>query len=313
MVADDLNVLIVGGGGFIGSHLAERFLRLGARVSIFDRPNLIRPDNLSGLAELRWFEGEFTNHEDLAEVIEPGQVVVHLVSTTLPKSSNDNPIFDVESNLVGTLRLLELIRQKGARKIVFVSSGGTVYGIPERTPISEDDPTDPICSYGITKLAIEKYLHLYKVLHHIDYVVCRLSNPYGERQRVGANQGAVAVFMDRIKSGKAIDIWGDGQVVRDYIYIDDAVDAIVLSVINSGVSGVFNVGSGKGVSLDELISAISSVTGLDSLRNYLPPRGFDVPVSVLNIEKARGILSWTPKTDLKDGLSMTWAWLRECD
>lgn len=310
MSAVGRNVLILGGCGFVGSHLAERLLALGARVSIFDRPNIKRPENLVGLDSIKWFEGEFVNHEELAEAIEPGQVVLHLVSTTLPKSSNENPVFDVESNVIGTLRLLELMRQKGAGKIVFVSSGGTVYGVPELTPIPEDARTDPLCSYGISKLAIEKYLHLYKVLHGIDYAVLRLSNPYGERQRVSASQGVVAVFLDRIRNGRPIDIWGDGKVVRDYIYIHDAVEIIARSAFDQAASGVFNVGSGIGYSLNKLIEEMSVVTSKEIQVNYLPGRPFDVPVSILDVSKAQRVLAWKPEISLTEGLSRTWEWLR---
>lgn len=303
------NVLILGGCGFVGSHLAERFLQQGVGVTIFDRPNIKRPENLAGNASIRWFEGEFVNHEELAEAIVPGQTLLHLVSTTLPKSSNDNPVYDVESNVIGTLRLLELMRHKGAGRIVFVSSGGTVYGIPKFTPIPEGAETDPLCSYGIAKLAIEKYLHLYRTLHGIDYVALRLANPYGERQRVSAAQGVVAVFLDRIKHGKPIEIWGDGEVVRDYIYISDAVDAISMCALNDEISGVFNIGAGKGYSLNQLIECMKKVTGKDVQVNYLPGRPFDVPVSILDINKAADAFGWEPGTSLENGLNRTWEWL----
>lgn len=303
------SVLVLGGGGFVGSHLSENLYSLGVRVSIFDRPNIKRPDNLDAGSSIRWFEGEFVNHEELAEAIEPGQTVVHLVSTTLPKSSNDNPVFDIESNVIGTLRLLDLMRHKGAKRIVFVSSGGTVYGVPKRTPIDENAATDPLCSYGISKLAIEKYLHLYKALHGIDYAALRLANPYGERQKASAAQGVVAVFLDRIKNDKPIEIWGDGEVVRDYIYISDAVEAISMCALNDEISGVFNVGAGKGYSLNQLIECMKKVTGKDVQVNYLPGRPFDVPVSILDINKAADAFDWVPGTSLEDGLNRTWEWL----
>lgn len=301
--------LILGGGGFVGSHLAERLLGLGVQVSIFDRPNLKKPDNLPGNLALRWFEGDFADHECLAEAVEPDQVVFHLVSTTLPKSSNENPVFDVESNLVGTLRLLELMRKKGARRIVFVSSGGTVYGIPGQIPIPESAETNPLCSYGIGKLAIEKYLHLYQVLHGLGYVALRLANPYGERQRPGLSQGAIAAFLDKVKSGRSIEIWGDGSVVRDYIYVGDAVDVIVRAAFDDK-SGVFNIGSGKGYSLNEVVAAIFEMTGQKVEVIYTTGRPFDVPISVLDIAKARAAFDWQPKTGLPEGLARTWQWMQ---
>lgn len=301
--------LILGGGGFVGSHLAESLLAQGVHVSIFDRPNLKRPTSLSSSSMLRWYEGDFVNHESLAEAIVEGQVVFHLVSTTLPKSSNENPVFDVESNLVGTLRLLDLMRSKRAGKIVFVSSGGTVYGVPKQVPIVESAPTDPVCSYGITKLAIEKYLHLYKVLYGIDYSVIRLANPYGERQRPELAQGAISVFLDKVRSGRAIEIWGDGSVVRDYIYIRDAVEAITNAAACDSVEGVYNVGSGRGYSLNEIVRAIFDTTGKAVEVKYSTARPFDVPVSVLDISRARADLKWEPNTSLEEGLDRTWRYL----
>ena len=161
--------LIIGGGGFIGSHLADELLRAGHSVRIFDRPNLKRYREFLPDESCEWIDGDYANQEDLKRVIPGSDVVIHLVSTTLPKSSNDNPIYDVETNLVGTLRLLEISRSSGVKKILFISSGGTVYGVPESVPISESHPTNPICSYGICKLTIEKYLRLFNQLHGLDY------------------------------------------------------------------------------------------------------------------------------------------------
>jgi len=310
-VENEKKALILGGGGFVGSHLAERLLRKGFRVSIFDRPNLRRPSNLVKFPQLRWYEGDFVNHESLAEAIEEDQIVFHLVSTTLPKSSNENPVFDVESNLVGTLRLLDLMRDKGAQKIVFVSSGGTVYGVPKQVPIPESAPTEPLCSYGIAKLAIEKYLHLYGVLHGLKHVAIRLANPYGERQRPALAQGAVAVFLDRVMNGRAIEIWGDGSVVRDYIYAGDAADAIISASLYDGVGSVFNVGSGRGYSLNQIIEAIFEITNRKVEVLYSSGRPFDVPVSVLDISMARSELDWEPKTKLSEGVDLAWRWMLE--
>src|SRR5262249_42060795 len=142
--------------------------------------------------------------------LEGCQTCFHLVSTTLPKSSNADPVFDVESNVLATIRLLTQAIQTGLKKVVFVSSGGTVYGVPKQIPILETHATDPMCSYGITKLSIEKYLHLFHVLHGLDYTVLRLSNPFGEGQRVHASQGAVAVFLGKVLRGETVEIWGDG-------------------------------------------------------------------------------------------------------
>lgn len=306
-----MKCLILGGAGFIGSHLAQGLLAEGHEVRIFDRPNLVLPAELRADPRIEWFEGDFLNQDDLARVVPGSEVVFHLVSATLPKSSNDNPVYDVESNVMGTLRLLDIARTNGVRRVVFASSGGTVYGLPHTLPISETHSTEPLVSYGITKLAIEKYLHMYHALHGVDYCVLRLANPFGERQRVSAAQGAVAVFLHRALHGETIHIWGDGSVTRDYIYIQDAIGAFVRALSYQGEQRVFNIGSGQGLSLNEILAAIEKLLGRPVARTYEHGRKFDVPVNVLDISRARELLGWQPSVDFHDGLVKTLAWMRE--
>ncbi|MBI2313368.1 MAG: NAD-dependent epimerase/dehydratase family protein [Betaproteobacteria bacterium] len=304
-----MKCVVLGGGGFIGSHLCQALLAAGHGVRIFDRPNLKRFDSAAESGPAEWLEGDFSNPEDLARAAEGCEVVYHLISTTLPKSSNDNPVYDVETNVIGTLRLLELVRGTGT-KIVFVSSGGTVYGVPRAVPIPETHPTEPLCSYGIGKLAVEKYLRLYQVLHGIDYCALRLANLYGERQRVTTAQGAVAVFLHRALRDEPIEIWGDGGVVRDYLYAGDAAAALVRAAAATGEPRLFNVGSGRGQSLNDILAAIETLLGRPVRRTYLPGRRFDVPVNVLDVSLAARHLGWRPATAFAEGLSRTCDWMR---
>jgi UDP-glucose 4-epimerase len=309
--AEDFHVkcLVLGGGGFIGSHLAEALVRTGHRVKIFDRPRV---------ESLRLFEdpgyqiytGDFLNPDDLARALPATDVVFHLISTTLPKSSNDNPVYDVETNVLGTLRLLRLCQSHTVRKIVFVSTGGTVYGVPRSVPIDETHPTQPITSYGIHKLTIEKYLHLNWALNGLDYRVLRIANAYGERQRTDTAQGAVSVFLERVLRGKAIQVWGDGSVVRDYIYVGDIVQAFLKALDYAGEHKIFNIGSGLGVSLNQLIKEIGAVVGRPPSVEYTPARRFDVPANVLDCSLARRTLGWQPHTPLAEGLRRTYEWMR---
>ncbi|MDP8952439.1 MAG: NAD-dependent epimerase/dehydratase family protein [Actinomycetota bacterium] len=196
-----MRCLLLGGSGFMGTHLVERLLEGGHFVRVYDRsPNRFR--DLPPEAE--YMEGELGNHGLIREAVEGIEVVYHFVSTTLPKTSNDDPIYDVRSNLVDTLQLLESCVAAGTRKVVFASSGGTVYGPPRTTPIFEEHPTEPISSYGITKLAVEKYLGLFHHLHGLDYAALRISNPYGPYQDPEGQQGAVVVFLRRILTGRPI-------------------------------------------------------------------------------------------------------------
>jgi len=304
-----MKCLVLGGGGFMGSHLSRALLEQGHGVRIFERPNLKPAEALPHDKALEWLEGDFLNEEDVGQAVAGCEIIFHLISTTLPKSSNDNPVYDVESNLIGTLHMLEAARNAGVRKVLFASSGGTVYGIPREVPIKESHPTDPVCSYGIGKLAIEKYLHLYHALHGLDYCVLRIGNPFGEGQRPTAAQGAIAVFLNKARHGEVIEVWGDGTVCRDYIYVGDVVRAFLKTMSYSGEHRLFNIGSGEGRSLNDLIAAIASLVGRPVTRKYLPGRSFDVPTNVLDISRAKTFLGWRPETLFRDGLSRTLKWL----
>ncbi len=302
--------LVLGGKGFIGSHLVDALLHKGMRVTVFDRANIPPLNDAATAARVEWIDGDFTSDADVGRALAGCDVCYHLVSTTLPQSSNADPVFDVETNVAGTIRLLNHAVRQGVKKIVFISSGGTVYGVPRSVPIREDHPTNPICSYGITKLAIEKYLYLYLTLHGLDYTVLRLSNPFGERQRIRSAQGAVAVFMGKALRNEKIEIWGDGSVVRDYVYIGDAVDAMVKAATYRGEERVLNIGSGIGISLNQILDGIEHVIGRKPERSYMAARAFDVPVSVLSPELAGKELGWTPTMPFTDGLHKLMVWMQ---
>jgi UDP-glucose 4-epimerase len=231
------------------------------------------------------------------------------VSTTLPKSSNLDPVYDIETNLIGTVKLLHHALLAGITKVIYLSSGGAVYGLPVDLPIPETHPTDPICSYGITKLAIEKYLGMFQKLHGLEYVVLRPSNLYGERQRTLSSQGVVAVFLGRALHGERVEIWGDGSVVRDYVHVSDAVKALLAAISLESDKRVFNIGSGRGISLNEVLAEIEFAMGVKVARSYLSGRAFDVPSSVLAIDRAKQALRWEPTMSFPDGLKRTLEWL----
>jgi len=302
--------LVLGGRGFIGSHLVDALLDAGNFVRCFDRPHVttLGEDHLAN-SKFELYEGDLSCEADIVAAMEGCDICYHLVSTTLPKSSNADPAFDVESNLLGTIRLLNHAVKAGVKKIIYVSSGGTVYGVPEQMPILETHPTEPTCSYGITKLAIEKYLALFKQLHGLDYTVLRIANPYGERQRIHASQGAVAVFLGKVLRSEPIEIWGDGSVVRDYIYIADVVDALLAVIDSIESEHVFNIGSDRGLSLNEVLVQVEYVTGQVAVKRYMPSRTFDVPENVLSIERARRLIGWSPKVSFEQGISRFADWL----
>ncbi|MGC2064128.1 MAG: NAD-dependent epimerase/dehydratase family protein [Thermodesulfovibrionales bacterium] len=300
-----MRCLVLGGGGFLGSHACDALLGHGYHVRIFEK-QYVSKENVQHLTgDVEWVEGDFTNEAHLREVVQGADCIVHAIGTTLPKDSNENPVYDISSNLISTLHLLEAAKEAGVRKIIFFSSGGTVYGIPGKIPIAEDHPTDPISSYGIQKLAIEKYLFLYHYLHGLDYAVMRISNPYGERQRPIASQGAVAVFLYHVLRNEPIEIWGDGSVTRDYLHISDVARAIPLLLKYEGKEKIFNISSGQGLSLLDLIRTFEKVIGRAIEVRFTSARPFDVPVNVLDNTRARQELAWTPQIDFEQGIKRT--------
>ena len=301
--------LIYGGGGFIGSHLAERLLEIGYEVSIFDKLNF-SGKNISDFAEnLQIIEGDFNNEIDLKNSIRGIDYVFHLVSSTLPASSNDNPVYDAETNLISSLKLIKECIDKGIKKIVFLSSGGTVYGVPGTIPIKEEDSTNPICSYGIIKKTIEEYLYMYEKISGLDYFVFRLSNPYGERQNPHAAQGVIPVFINSAITGETINIWGNGEVIRDYIYIKDAVKVLADSIKIKSDRKIFNLSSGTGYSLNQILDLIKEISGKTIKVEYQEGRQIDVPVNILDNSLAVKTFNWKPETDIKEGIKLTYNYL----
>lgn len=303
--------LIYGGGGFIGSHLAERLLDTGYDVTIFDKLNFSEKNISDFSHRVHITEGDFNNEIDLKNSLTGIDYVFHLVSSTLPASSNDNPVYDAETNLISSLKLIKECIEKGIKKIVFLSSGGTVYGIPESTPIKEDDKANPICSYGIIKKTIEEYLYMYEKISGLDYFVFRLSNPYGERQNPHAAQGVIPVFINNAITGETINIWGNGEVVRDYIYIKDAVKVLADSIRIKSDSKIFNLSSGKGHSLNQIIDLIKDISGREIKVEYKEGRNVDVPVNILDNRLAQKTFGWKPETDIKKGIELTYKYLEK--
>lgn len=297
--------LVLGGAGFLGSHVCESLAKGGYAVRVFEKERVTRKELPPAFSGFEWVEGDFTNENDLKRVVEGVDFIVHAICTTKPSGSNDNPVYDVSSNLISTLHLLDAARDAGVGKIIFFSSGGTVYGVPREIPIPEDHPNNPLNSYGIHKLTIEKYLALYKHLYGLDYSIMRISNPYGERQVPVASQGAVTVFLYKALKGEGIEIWGDGSVVRDYLHVSDVARAAVMLLEYQGAERIFNIGSGHGLNLIQLIEAIEGVVGHKVTVNYKPGRPLDVPANVLDITRARKELGWAPEMEFEKGLRLT--------
>jgi UDP-glucose 4-epimerase len=302
----NLRCLVLGAGGFLGKNLCLSLAKAGAQVVGFDR--LDCPRELQGV--VTWKRGEFANVADFSSELEVAQVIIHLVSTTVPGTSNSDIGFDIDSNLKTSIQLLELCRQHPGKRVIYASSGGAIYGLPAKIPVTESAATAPISSYGIVKLAIEKYLGLYEYLYGVRTCILRIANPFGRHQSGKGQQGAIANFMNRALSGQAIEIWGDGEVIRDYIHIDDVMSAFHKACVYEGDYRVFNIGSGVGVSLNQLVKDISRLIGKDISVQYHDRRKADVPKIVLDSSLAQRELSWKPETSFEQGLNETIAWMK---
>jgi UDP-glucose 4-epimerase len=302
-----MNILVLGGSSFIGYHLIQALKQSGIQPFVAD----INPP-LAGDVRYKRVDLNTLSRDD--PIFKGIDVIYDLAWTTLPKTSNEDPARDVNSNLSITLNILRGCVNFGVKKVVFISSGGTVYGISDGIPSQERDPANPICSYGITKLMVEKYLNLYRHIYGLDYIVLRPSNAYGEFQNPVGNQGAIAVFLAHLLKGMPITIWGDGSAVRDYLYAGDLADAMIKVLDynpSSSEERIFNVGSGKGVSLNELLHIISRVTGLKPTVEYKEARTLDVPCNILDISLIKEKMGWLPKWNITSGIEKTWKWMKD--
>ena len=216
----------------------------------------------------------------------------------------------MQTNVVSHAGWLSQINKTGLRRIIYISSGGTVYGIPQNNPIGEDHPTEPISSYGITKLAIEKYIAMYANIQGIDYRICRPANVYGEGQHLHIGQGAIGVFLEQCLKKQPIEIWGDGTVCRDYLYVTDMAQAIVRLIAHQGKVRVFNISSGIGYSLNDIIKIIRDDLKIPVKVNYLKSRTFDIPLNILNSSCLMQETGWKPQIDLVSGMSRVYEYLK---
>lgn len=299
---------VLGANGFIGSNLCAALVAAGAKVRGVGRAPRARQELTD---KIEWHPFDLTSDDNFGSVIENTDVVIHLVSTLLPAASNLEKIRDIEENLLSTIKIVDCCRSANVRKFIYASSGGTIYGPQEVMPISEKTLLAPICSYGIVKASVESYLHLYRHLHAFDYFALRIANPYGPNQ-MPKDQGLIAALINKALRDEPIDIWGDGSVIRDYIYIDDLVSAIVKSVVfeNSTAPRIYNIGSGIGRSVNSVLDSISKLHHKKLDVRYHPVRSVDVPKNVLDITLASNFLDWEPTNDWDSSIGKTYHWIK---
>jgi UDP-glucose 4-epimerase len=310
-----MRALVTGAAGFIGSALTDRLLAIGHRVLAVDDLSTGRLSNL----DQAWADPSFTFVEcDVADPschVEMGrfapEVVFHLAAQMDVRHSVADPLNDARRNVLGTINVLEAARHGGTRKVVFASSGGSVYGDQDQLPVPESAPVDPHAPYAASKVCGEVYLGVYRRLYGLDSTALRLGNVYGPRQDPQGEAGVVAIFAMALLRGSPTAIFGDGSTTRDYVHVDDVVDAFVASGEPAGSGRCLNIGSGQETSVRDLHRLLAEVIGCPDQPRLLPPRAGELGRVALDCDAARRVLGWRPRIDLVSGLSATVSWLRD--
>ena len=308
------SVLVTGGAGFIGSHVVDHFLAHGAKVTVVDNLATGKRANVSAEAEL--LELDIRSDDTARLVRERGfDAICHLAAQIDVRKSVDDPMHDASVNVLGTINLLEAARKSTKRpRIVFSSTGGALYGDFVTPPSDEGTPKDPDSAYGVGKLAAEYYMAYFARVHGMENVALRFGNVYGPRQDPHGEAGVVAIFCNRILSGRALTIFGDGTQTRDYVYVGDIARAIVaaatreLPPMKQLDSRAFNLGTGVGTSVVDLATALKRAAKSDAVIEHAPRRAGELQESVLDVSKAARELGWRPAMTIESGLAETFSW-----
>ncbi len=301
-----MKVLLTGGAGFIGSWVAEALIADGNEIFIIDDLSTGKIQNIP--KDANFAKADIKDRDRVEKIFNDFKpdVINHHAAQMNVRNSVEDPIFDAQVNILGTINLLELSIRHEIKKFMFASTGGAIYGEPEVIPCVEDTLPVPISPYGISKYAVEKYLNYYRLVHGLPHVVLRYSNVYGPRQNPHGEAGVVAIFCDRIKHGNPCEVFGDGKQTRDYIYVEDVARANILSLNAEDV--IINIGTAIETSVNDIVSELKRVTNRDVQVVYSPRRNGEVDRIALEINRAEELLGWRPQVTLEDGLSKTWEW-----
>lgn len=302
-----MNILILGAAGFIGTNLTiELSKNLDDCITLVDKNiNFFSNIDHMRLKNVYIKEADFAYNMDFDSILKNQDIVYHLVSTTVPTTSNQHISQELQANVVFSANLFEACVRCNVKKVVFISSGGTVYGKEVDCPLKEKTETNPISSYGVQKVTIEKLLYLYRYMYGLDYRIIRLANPYGPYQRPNGVLGAVTTFTYKALKGDKIVVYGDGSVVRDYIYIDDAIRAIMKIVNGENKHHTFNLGCGYGTSIKQLLDTISAALDIELNVAYEEGRKVDVPVNYLDISRYEKYYGALNPISLREGIIKT--------
>ncbi len=303
-----MKILVTGGCGFIGSHITDAYIKRGHKVFVIDNLSTGQLDNLNPRAKL--IKDDIRN-EKIEKIFkkEKFDIINHHAAQINVRKSVEDPLYDARVNIIGSINLLRLAAKYHIKRFIFASSGGVVYGEPATYPISEDFPYNPLSPYGVSKMAVEQYILNFANLYGFDYVILRYSNVYGPRQIAKSEAGVISIFINQILNGEKCYIFGDGRQMRDYVYVDDVVEANILAL--ECPPDILNIGTGIATSVNELIDVLSAVTAEDVTYEHTSPRPGEVFKNVLDSSKAYKRIGWKPRTNLKQGILKTFEYFRK--
>ena len=304
-----MNVLVTGGAGFIGSHVVDRFIREGHQVSVLDNLSTGKRKNVN--REVVFYKADIcsTRLERLFKRERP-VVIVHLAAQINIRESTDNPMFDANVNIIGTINLLQLAVKYGVQKVVFASSGGAVYGEQRQFPVPESHPTYPLSPYGISKLSCEYYLEYFRHVAGLGYAALRFSNVYGPRQNPEGEAGVIAIFSKQLLKGQQPLINGSGLQTRDYVYVRDVVESVMIAS-DQQLNGIYNVGTGEETTVNDIFHRLKAITGIESTELHGRGKRGEQKRSVLDCSKFTRETGWEPPVSLTEGLAETVEFFQE--
>lgn len=305
-----MKILITGGAGFIGSHVADRFLTDGHEVVVLD--NLITGSRRNVPANARFLEMDIRDGKGIDQLLasEHFDVVDHHAAQMDVRKSTEDPLYDAEVNILGSLNLVMNAVRHGVKKFIYISTGGAVYGEPKRVPVEENDAINPECQYGISKHTVEHYLYLYRMLSKLDYTVLRYPNVFGPRQNPHGEAGVVAIFGGKMLDGETPTVFGDGSALRDYIFVGDVAEANALA-LTRGAGEIVNIGSERGTSVLDLYRHLQRIIGFKPEPKFAPLRPGEINRIYLSGQKAKRVLGWQPTVSVEEGLARTVKWLQQ--
>jgi UDP-glucose 4-epimerase len=304
-----MKTLVTGGAGFIGSNIARQLIADGHSVTILDNFQSGHRVNLEAIQEARFIEGDVRDRDAVREAADGTDAIFHLAASVGNKRSIDLPLDDAATNVLGTLNVLEAARRAGIPKVVFSSSAG-IFGELKTLPIREDHPAEPDSPYGASKLGAEKAGLAYAKLYGIEFVALRYFNVYGPNQRLDPYGNVIPIFVFRMLRGEPVTIFGDGEQTRDFVFVDDVVQANIRAATTPGVWGAFNIGSATRISINALVEKLKRIGGVNPEVRYGPPRPGDVRHSLADVSAAKQAFGFEPSPAMDENLTRYMAWAR---